>query len=162
MEQRSLPQSAQNVQDYLRQRGYTYQVKELPDTTRSAEEAARTIGCSVSQIAKSLVFKDKKTQRPVLIIASGSNRVDLQKITHATGLELEKADGKYVKERIGFAIGGVPPVAHQEEVIIFLDEELKKYELLWAAAGTPFSVFQLLSSDLQPLTNGKYIDLKQA
>lgn len=156
-----LSHRAKCVQEFLFARGFSFEVKELPGSTRTAQEAADSIGCAVSQIAKSLVFKEKKTDRPVLVIASGSNRVDLKKIQKSTGLRLGKADGNFVKERIGFAIGGVPPVGHNEPLETLLDRDLKEYETIWAAAGTPFAVFQLKPVDLEPLTQGKWIDLSE-
>lgn len=152
--------SATRVQTALNEKGFNCTVKELPDSTRTAEEAAKTIGCDVAQIAKSLVFIDQKSGFPVLVIASGINRVDTKKIEASTGMQLIKADGKFVKEKIGFAIGGVPPVGHLENVVTFLDPDLKKYETLWAAAGTPFAVFELHSCDLQRMTGGEFIELK--
>jgi prolyl-tRNA editing enzyme YbaK/EbsC (Cys-tRNA(Pro) deacylase) len=97
----------------------------------------------------------------VLVIASGSNRVDLAKVKQATGLELVKADGNFVKQRVGFAIGGIPPVGHIELLQTLLDPDLKQYEIIWAAAGTPHAVFELKSADLQPLTGGTWVDLAE-
>ena len=159
--QSELSNSAKRVQEFLSDKGYSFVVRELPSSTRTAQEAADSIGCTVSQIAKSLVFKEKKTGCPVLVIASGSNRVDLKKIQKATGLKLGKADGKFVKDRVGYAIGGIPPAGHDEPLETLLDVDLKKYETIWAAAGTPFSVFQLKPADLGPLTKGKWIDLSE-
>jgi prolyl-tRNA editing enzyme YbaK/EbsC (Cys-tRNA(Pro) deacylase) len=154
-----LANSAKRVQDFLEKNGYSFEVKQLPGSTRTALEAAKSVGCTVSQIAKSLIFKDKDTNLPVLIIASGSNRVDLQKVTKATGLHLGKADGNFVKETVGYAIGGIPPVGHTTPLRTILDPDLKKYELIWAAAGTPFAVFQLHPADLADLTKGEWISL---
>jgi prolyl-tRNA editing enzyme YbaK/EbsC (Cys-tRNA(Pro) deacylase) len=156
-----LSDSAKRVQNFIFSMGFSYKVKELPCSTRTAQEAADSIGCTVSQIAKSLVFKDKETDRPILVIASGSNRVDVMKIQRSTGLKLGRADGKYVKERSGYAIGGVPPVGHKEPLETILDPDLKKHEIIWAAAGTPFAVFQLTPADLETLTKGKWIDLSE-
>ena len=156
-----LSDSANRVQDFLLEKGFSFEVKELPDSTRTAQEAADSIGCAVAQIAKSLVFREMDTNLPVLVIASGSNRVDLAKIENETGLKLGKADGNYVKERVGYAIGGVPPVGHNEPLETILDTDLKKYEIIWAAAGTPFAVFQLKPADLEPLTNGRWIELSE-
>ena len=156
-----LSDSAKRVQDFLSAKGFSFEVKELPGLTRTAQQAADSVGCAVAQIAKSLVFREKKTNRPILIIASGSNRVDLAKIEKETGLKLGKADGNYVKERVGYAIGGVPPVGHNEHLETILDTDLKKYEVIWAAAGTPFAVFRLKPADLEPLTNGKWVDLSE-
>jgi prolyl-tRNA editing enzyme YbaK/EbsC (Cys-tRNA(Pro) deacylase) len=153
--------SGKRVQDFLLAKGFSFEVKELPSSTRTAQEAADSIGCAVAQIAKSLVFQEKETDRPILVIASGSHRVNLAKIEKETGLKLTKADGNFAKERVGYAIGGVPPVGHIEPLKTLLDQDLKKYEVIWAAAGTPFSVFQLKPADLEPLTHGIWIDLSE-
>lgn len=156
-----LSNSAKRVQDFLSARGFSFQVRELPGSTKTAQEAADSIGCTVPQIAKSIVFKEKKADRPVLAIVSGSNRVDVKKIQRSTGLKLGKADGDFVKKRVGYAIGGVPPAGHNEPLETLLDQDLKNYETIWAAAGTPFAVFQLKPADLEPLTKGKWIDLSE-
>lgn len=156
-----LNDSAKRVQNFLSAKGFSFEVKELPGSARTAQEAADSVGCAVAQIAKSLVFREKETNLPILVIASGSNRVDLAKIEKETGLKLGKADGNYVKERVGYAIGGVPPVGHNEPMETILDPDLKKYEVIWAAAGTPFAVFQLKSAELESLTDGRWIDLSE-
>ena len=156
-----LSNSARRVQDFLSAAGFSFKVKELPGSTRTAQEAADSIGCTIHQIAKSLVFEEKTTKCPLLVIASGSNRVDVKKIKKTTGLKLGKADGNFVKEKVGFAIGGVPPVGHKEPLKTLLDVDLKKYDTIWAAAGTPFAVFQLKPADLESLTKGKWIDLSE-
>lgn len=157
----NLKQSAQRVQEYLNKQGFNFEVKEFADSTRTSQEAADCVGCSVSQIAKSLVFRNKANDSAVLVIASGSNRVDVKKIQKATGLKLGRADGNFVKEKVGFAIGGVPPVAHNEPLETFLDPDLKKHETIWAAAGTPFAVFKLKPDQLESLTSGRWIDLAE-
>src|SRR5215475_13164176 len=119
-----LSDSAKKVQDALQQFGLTLQVVELSDSTRSAVEAAQAIGCTVEQIAKSLIFKSKQTQRPVLVIASGPNRVNEKRIGELLGEPIEKADADFVRQKTGFAIGGVPPVGHAEKPEIFIDEDL--------------------------------------
>ncbi len=156
-----LSNSAGRVQAFLLEKGFAFEVKELPGSTRTAQEAADSIGCEVSQIAKSLVFREKESGLPILVIASGSNRVDLAKIESLTGFRLGKADGSYVKEKVGYAIGGIPPVGHNEPLETLLDNDLMKYGVIWAAAGTPFAVFQLKPADLQPLTNGRWMDLSE-
>jgi len=154
--------SAKRVQEFLSAKGFSFDVKELPGSTRSAQEAATSIGCSVSQIAKSLIFREVKTDAPILVIASGSNRVDVGKIEKSTGLILGKADAKFVKEHVGYAIGGVPPVAHNEPLKTILDPDLWKYDEVWAAAGTPFAVFQLKPNDLEALANGQWVELSDS
>ena len=96
------------------------------------------------------------------MIASGINRVDLKKIKTATGLKLGKADGNFVKEKVGFAIGGIPPAGHLTPLKTLLDQDLKQFDVIWAAAGTPFAVFQLKPADLEPLTNGTWVELSVA
>jgi prolyl-tRNA editing enzyme YbaK/EbsC (Cys-tRNA(Pro) deacylase) len=155
-----LSKSAQRVQDALDRQGRTFQVVELPESTRTAVEAARAVGCQLGQIVKSLVFKAKRSQRPVLVIASGSNRVDERKIEALIGEPLGKADADFVRTSTGFAIGGVPPVGHDGDMPVFIDKDLLQYDEVWAAAGTPNAVFRLDPHDLQPMTGGVLVDIK--
>ena len=157
-----LPESAQRVQDFLLAKGFSFFVRELAGTCRTAEEAALSIGCEVGQIAKSLVFRDETTDEPILVIASGANRVDLKKIEELTGQKLGRASGSYVKERVGYAIGGIPPAGHRVPMSTLLDQDLQRYDILWAAAGTPFTVFSLKPDDLPSLTGGRWLDLVQS
>ena len=156
-----LRDSARRVQDYLSERGFDFQVKELQSSTRTAQEAADSIGCGVAQIAKSLIFRDKATELPVLIVASGANRVDIKKVQRTTGIKLGRADGNYVKENVGYAIGGVPPVAHNTPLKTLLDPDLRNHETIWAAAGTPFAMFELGAEDLESLTGGMWVELSE-
>lgn len=154
-----LSNSAARVQAVLTAAGFTFEVTELPDSTRTAKEAATSIGCSVAQIAKSLVFKNDAGD-PVLVVASGVNRVDTSKIAAATGTVLHKADAAFVKARVGFAIGGIPPVGHTEALPTYLDRDLQQHDVIWAAAGTPFAVFRLTPAELQVLTDGRWLELR--
>ncbi|OGO65473.1 MAG: hypothetical protein A2Z45_07670 [Chloroflexi bacterium RBG_19FT_COMBO_55_16] len=154
-----LRSSAQKVQDALRAAGFRVQVVELPASTRSAAEAAHAVGCQIGQIAKSLVFRTRNTQRPVLVIASGANRVDEAKIGELAGEPIEKADADFVREHTGFVIGGVPPVGHLETLMTFIDEDLLLYKEIWAAAGTPHAVFCLSPQDLVKLTGGQVVNI---
>lgn len=154
-----LQKSTKKVRDYLLTRGYSYEVKTFPTSTRTAMEAAESIGCKLSQIAKSLIFKENTSNCPVLVIVSGANYVDIQKLFKATNIELQKADGKFIKETTGYAIGGIPPIAHLAPLKTFLDQDLKEHEILWAAAGTPNSVFKLKKNDLEKITHGTWVDL---
>ena len=160
-ETKPLQPSAQKFQEFLSQQGYDFRVYELPGSTRTSQDAATSVGCSVAQIAKSLVFKEKKTSVPVLIIASGENRVDLKKIRATTGLKLGRADASYVKNQVGYAIGGVPPAGHSTPLQTILDPDLKKHKHIWAAAGSSHALFQLAPADLELLTNGKWIELAE-
>ncbi len=159
MSQNELKTSAQKVQDFLAQHGQNFQVKQLTSSTRTALEAAESIGCSVSQIAKSLIFKNKKSQEPILIVASGSNMVDVRKVEKALGIKLSKPDADYVREQVGYAIGGVPPIAHKTKLLTVLDPDLQQHEQIWAAAGTPNSMFSLKAAELESLTEGQWIEL---
>ena len=150
-----LSATAQRVQDTLTARGFPGQVLELAEPTRSAAEAARALGCRVDQIAKSLVFRGARTGRIVLVIASGANRVDEAKVADLVGEEISKADAAFVRARTGFAIGGVPPVGHAESPQTLLDEDLLQWEEIWAAAGTPNSIFKLTPAELVAMTQGR-------
>jgi prolyl-tRNA editing enzyme YbaK/EbsC (Cys-tRNA(Pro) deacylase) len=155
-----LSSSAQKVQDALDAFGMTLQVVELPASTRSAAEAAQAIGCQVGQIAKSLVFMGKKTDQPVLVIASGANRVNEKQIGELLGEAITKADADFVRQQTGFVIGGVPPVGHAQPLNTFVDEDLLEYEVIWAAAGTPHAVFQLEPANLVRITSGRVVSIK--
>lgn len=155
-----LSHSAGKVQDALTALGLTGRVLELPESTRTAAEAARAIGCDVGQIVKSLVFRGAKSDRPVLVVASGINRVNEKKIAAHIGEPLAKADADFVRTRTGYAIGGVPPLAHKEQLLTLIDSDLLVFPMLWAAAGTPNAVFRLTPLELVRVTAGTIIDVK--
>ncbi len=152
---------ARRVQEALAARGFAFEVREFPDSTRTSAEAAAAIGCSVAQIAKSLVFRGGESGRAVLIIASGANRVDPAKAEALLGEAIKRADADFVREATGFAIGGVPPLGHDRPLVTLIDEALLAFEEIWAAAGTPNAVFRLSPKDLGDLTGGRIGDLKQ-
>jgi prolyl-tRNA editing enzyme YbaK/EbsC (Cys-tRNA(Pro) deacylase) len=151
----SLSPSAQRVQQALLEKGLPLQVVELPASTRTAVEAAQAIGCQVGQIVKSLVFRTVESDQPILVLASGTNRVDEQKLAALLSQPVAKADADFVHERTGFAIGGVPPVGHTQMIPTFIDQDLLQYDELWAAAGTPHAVFRLTPGDLERITDGR-------
>ncbi|NOI75327.1 YbaK/EbsC family protein [Vibrio coralliilyticus] len=156
---KGLKSSSLKVQEFLSRNGQDFVVQEMPSSTRTALDAAESIGCTVSQIAKSLIFKHGETGEPVLVVASGSNMVCADKVREATGIVLTKADASFVRDKVGYAIGGVPPVAHNSSVHTILDKDLTEYSEIWAAAGTPNSVFKLNPQKLGELTQGQWIDL---
>jgi prolyl-tRNA editing enzyme YbaK/EbsC (Cys-tRNA(Pro) deacylase) len=156
----ALTATAQRVQDAVAALGVASQVVELPASTRSAAEAAQAIGCRVEQIAKSLVFRGSSTNRPVLAIVSGANRVDEERLGELIAEVVAKADADYVRQRTGFAIGGVPPVGHAESLVCLIDEDLFQYDVVWAAAGTPRAVFRLTPAELQRITGGRVVSVK--
>ena len=153
----SLSPSAQRVQDALRSLGFACEVIEFAQTTRTAAEAAAAVGCTVGQIAKSLVFKTRRSGRPVLVIASGANRVNEKAMRVLIGEPIERPDADFVRQRTGFAIGGVPPIGHAEPLAAYIDEDLLQYDSIWAAAGTPNAVFRLAPADLLRMTGGQTI-----
>lgn len=156
----TLSPSAQKVQDALAARGLSLAVVELPQSTRTAAEAAQAVGCTVGQIVKSIIFRAAETNRPVLVLTSGANRVSEKAVAALLGEPLAKADPEFVRLRTGFAIGGVPPVGHAEQPVTFIDEDLLTYAEIWAAAGTPNAVFRLAPQDLLALTEGKVARVK--
>jgi prolyl-tRNA editing enzyme YbaK/EbsC (Cys-tRNA(Pro) deacylase) len=161
MHKEKLAKSAQSVQNALSQKGLECHVVEFPSSTRTAQEAADAIGCSVAQIVKSLIFKTKHSHKPVLVLASGPNRVNEVAIESYVGEKITKADADFTREVTGFAIGGIPPVGHTQQIEhIFIDQDLLKHQDLWAAAGTPHAVFKLQSKDLVALTAGKIISVQ--
>jgi len=156
----SLTKSAQSVQNALAKQGLECTVVELSSSTRTAQEAAVAIGCDVAQIVKSLIFKTKQTHKPVLILASGPNRVNEQVIESYIGEKLSKADADFTREVTGFAIGGIPPIGHKQIIdLIFIDQDLLKFDSVWAAAGTPNAVFNLQGSALVEMTKGTVISI---
>ena len=159
MSKSSLKKSAQAVQDALDAKGLSCEVKELPDTTRSAKDAAKAVGCEVREIAKSLVFATVPGNTPVLVIASGPNRVNEASISQVVGSDITMASPDFVREQTGFAIGGVPPLGHKVDIVTLIDEDLMALDVVWAAAGTPFSVFAITPQALLAATDGRVVNI---
>lgn len=155
-----LSKNAQVVQNKLTQLGYTNEVKQLPDSTRTAQEAANAIGCEISQIAKSIIFRLKNSGEPLLVIASGVNRVNEKQVEPHLDEKLGKADAEFVRKYTGYAIGGVPPLGHTQPIKTFIDEDLLQLENIWAAAGHPKAVFPLTPNELVEMTNGQVVNIK--
>ncbi len=151
--------SARKVQEALQADGFASEVVELPDSTRTAKEAAQAIGCQVAQIVKSLIFRGKESGKPILVVASGSNRVNEQRLGELAGEAIEKANAQFVRQQTGYAVGGVPPIGHVERIRTFIDQDLLQYDEIWAAAGTPFAVFRLTPADLQAMTSGEVVSI---
>lgn len=148
-------QSALQVQSTL---GPAFEVVEFEASTRTSQDAATAIGCTVAEIAKSLIFRSAGG-RSVLVIASGSNRVDEKKVRALLGEKIERADAEFVREATGYAIGGVPPVGHTTPPVVLIDSDLQRFEAVWAAAGTPNAVFKVTPADLVRLTQGQLADI---
>ena len=146
---------AKKVQEAL---GPHFTVLEFDQPTASAAQAACAIGCTVAQIAKSLIFADADGD-PILVIASGANRVDEARVGLILGTTIHRADADFVKRATGFSIGGVPPVGHPTQLTVVLDRTLQGFEEIWAAGGTPTSVFCLTPNQLRDVTGGKFEDV---
>lgn len=151
---RPLSRSAQRVQDALRAFGRGHRVVEVEATARTAAEAAAAIGCTVGQIAKSLVFR-RAGGEPLMVVASGAHRVDEGALAAIAGGPVDRPDADFVRRVTGYAIGGVPPIGHPQPIDTLIDAELLSYDDIWAAAGAPRAVFRLTPSELIEMTGGK-------
>jgi prolyl-tRNA editing enzyme YbaK/EbsC (Cys-tRNA(Pro) deacylase) len=140
--------------------GSGYSVVEFDESTHTAQEAADAIGCELAQIAKSILFRSQ-SGRAVLVIASGVNKVDEKKIRALLGEKIERASPDFVKETTGFEVGGVPPLAHAQACVVFLDEDLRRYPTLWAAGGTPNAVFEIGFGELVARAGAMVADVRK-
>ncbi|MBO4119160.1 YbaK/EbsC family protein [Cupriavidus gilardii] len=156
----ALPESARRVARLLAELGHDKPIVMLPSTGRTSAEAAAGLGCSVAEIAKSIVFRRLDDDAPVVVIASGSNRVDEAKVAARVGA-LGKADARFVREKTGYAIGGVCPIGHAVTPVMLLDRDLFRHGSLWAAAGHPHAVFNLTPHELQAITGAEVADVAQ-
>lgn len=138
----------------MQARGYAIDIIELPDSARTAPEAAQAVGCAVAQIVKSLIFRGVDSERPILVVASGANRVNERVLSELVGETVTKADADFTRRHTGFAIGGVPPTGHLESLHTIVDRDLLQHEEIWAAAGTPHVLFKLTPAELQAMTGG--------
>lgn len=157
-----LSRASSRVAEELRRLGATAEVREMPESTRTATDAAAAVGCAVAQIVKSLVFRSVVSDEPVLVLVSGADRVDEALLAEVVGEAVEQATGKFVRERTGYAIGGVPPVGHAQPVVTYLDEHLLDHPLVWAAAGTPRAVFSIAPSELVRITSARVVAVATA
>jgi len=147
--------------DYLKSNNLDFKVHDFDEFTHTAIQAATALNCDVSQIAKSLIFKSASS-KPILVIASGSNRVDTSKIAKLLGESIDKADADFVKEATGYTIGGVPPFAFLKKIITFIDQDLLKFTTIWAAAGANNSVFPLTIDNLVKISQGQVADIQDS
>ncbi|GAB2905778.1 YbaK/EbsC family protein [Paraburkholderia jirisanensis] len=154
----ALPDSARRVAQLLRERGHAGHIVMLPETGKTSAEAAAGLGCSVAQIAKSILFRRRDDDAPVLVVASGANRVDEQKVAAQVGA-IGRADAKFVREMTGYAIGGVCPIGHATPPVTLIDADLFELDSLWAAAGHPHAVFNLSPQQLVELTGAPVADV---
>ncbi len=154
MTAKPLPASARRVQDALAAAGTDARVIELPVAARTSQQAADALGIAVGQIAKSLIFRAVPGGRAVLVIAAGDRRVDEARISALLGEAIERATPDFVREHSGFAIGGVAPVAHARPMTTFIDASLRRFDVVWAAGGTPHCVFPIAPAELVRVSGG--------
>jgi prolyl-tRNA editing enzyme YbaK/EbsC (Cys-tRNA(Pro) deacylase) len=150
--------SVERVRQALERAGMTPSIVELPGAARTAKAAADYLGCAVSQIANSLVFRAEASERAVLVMSSGAARVDTEKLARLLGEPVGKADADFVRRHTGFAIGGVAPVGHGLETV-FVEKTLATHDALWAAGGHPHTVFRLTYPELLRITGGKEAEI---
>lgn len=154
----SLPEGVQRVAQVLQQQGHGHLPVMLSDAARTAQEAADALGVQLGQIAKSVIFRRKADDVAVLVVTSGDRRVDEKKVSALVG-KVGRADADFVKRMTGFTIGGVSPVAHCNPPVTLLDQDLWRFDELWAAAGHPHAVFRLQPDDLMRLTGAARADV---
>ena len=152
--------TALRIQQLLTAANVAGEVFEFDLPTRTSAEAAAAIGCSVAEMAKSVVFRAQESNQAVIVVASGDNRVSEEKVARLVGEKLGRANADFVREATGFVIGGVSPIGHANPVRLFLDADLQRFDTLWAAAGTPFSVFPLSPPELARITSAPWHDIK--
>jgi len=153
--------TAQKVADAARQLGLNISIKTFPAGTRTAQDAANAIGCTVGQIVKSLLFV--VDGQPVVALVSGQNRLDEKKLAalcNVSRKKVKRADAETVRQATGFAIGGVPPFGHKNQLPLYIDEDFQQFDIIWAAAGTPNTVFPITPADLVQATQGVIANLK--
>jgi prolyl-tRNA editing enzyme YbaK/EbsC (Cys-tRNA(Pro) deacylase) len=155
-----LPLSAQKVADAARALGLAISIREMAESTRTAEEAAAACGVTVGQIVKSLVFSGADSGKPYLLLVSGANRVNEAAVAKHLDEALKRPDGRSVRDLTGYAIGGIPPFGHATPLVTYLDEDLLQYDVVWAAAGTPKAVFAVAPANLRDATGATVIDVK--
>ena len=155
----ALQPSAQKVQAALAAAGVASRVVELGVAARTSQQAADALGIAVGQIAKSLVFRAAQSGRAVLVIAAGDRRVDEAKIAARLGEPIERARPEFVREHSGFAIGGVAPLGHAQAMVTFIDSSLRRFTEVWAAGGTPHTVFPIAPADLLRIAAGTELDV---
>lgn len=145
------------VVEALEAAGVQTQVTEFAESTRTAEDAATAVGCTIGQIVKSLVFLAGET--PILALVSGANQADTDRLAKVAGAPISRASAAIVREATGYAIGGVPPLGHATRLRTYLDRNLLQYDTIWAAAGTPNAVFSITPVELQRVTDAEPVDL---
>ena len=153
--------AALRIGELLRSAGIEANVVEFEQPTRTSADAAAAIGCTIAEIAKSVVFRGKDSGQAIVVVASGANRVSEEKLAARLGEPLARADADFVRASTGYVIGGVAPIGHAQQVKLLLDQDLRQFATVWAAGGTPFTVFPITPDDLRRITGTDWHDVKQ-
>jgi prolyl-tRNA editing enzyme YbaK/EbsC (Cys-tRNA(Pro) deacylase) len=153
--------SALRIAQLLRDAGIEANVVEFEQPTRTSADAAAAIGCTVAEIAKSVVFRGKASGQAIVVVASGTNRVSEERVAAMVGEALARADADFVRAATGYVIGGVAPIGHSQPVKLLLDGDLRQFAKVWAAGGTPHTVFPLTPDELRQVTRAEWSDVKQ-
>lgn len=156
-----LPEGVQRVAAFLQQAQHPHLPRMLDGAARTAQEAAEQLGILVGQVAKSIIFKRRSDGVAVLVVTSGDRRVDEKKVAQLVG-PIGRADADFVKASTGYSIGGVSPVAHAAKSVTLMDQELQRFDTVWAAAGHPYGVFPATPQQLQGLTGAPWSDVVAA
>ena len=156
----TLPESVQRVAALLSDIGHDKPVVMLPASGKTSAEAAYSLGCHVAEIAKSIVFRRLADDVAVMVVASGADRVDEDKVAALVG-PIGKANARFVKDKIGYAIGGVCPIGHVTPTVVMIDRNLFNFDSVWAAAGHPHAVFNLTPAQLQAMTGAGTVDARE-
>jgi prolyl-tRNA editing enzyme YbaK/EbsC (Cys-tRNA(Pro) deacylase) len=153
-----MPKAIERVRQALLAAGHPDTITMFAEGTHTVAEAAASVGCSEAEIAKSIVFRAGAT--PVLVVASGVNRIDRAKVGAVLARKVERAAPAWVEEVTGFAVGGVAPVGHLAPPIILIDQDLLVLDPIWAAAGSPRHAFRTSAAELARITGGRVVDVK--
>jgi prolyl-tRNA editing enzyme YbaK/EbsC (Cys-tRNA(Pro) deacylase) len=156
----TLSSNARRVQSTLQALGSKAVITEYDEACRTSAEAAVVLNCTIAQIAKSVIFKGEVSGLSILVITSGANRVDTAKVAALAGETPVKADADFVREHTGFVIGGVAPLAHARPGIVFLDEDLLRFDTVYPAGGTPQAMFSIEPNELLRISGATLANVK--
>lgn len=152
--------SARKVENALNEHNLEFRVVDLSDSVKNIQDAADKLGCELSQIAVSTLYRGKESKTPVLVIASSKNHINERKLKSVLGEKVEKPEPEFILEETGFESGSIPPVGHNKDIITLIDEDLMEYNVIWVEAGIPHALFSLTPKELLEITNGEIIDLR--
>lgn len=155
----NLSEECRRVRQYLADHRVESEVRVLADSTRTAEEAALALGCTPAQIIKSIIFRAKASDRPVLVLTCGDRRVNEKKVAALIGEKIGRADAQFVQSRTGFTVGGVPPFAHSEQPTVVVDSSVQRFDRVWASAGSAHSMVEIATEALIRLVGGPVADV---